>query len=212
MRYDPEALKPALTELLQVAPSLRTCASYRYDLTDVTRQVLANESRRLLPLIRSAYESKDREAFKKLTDRWMNGMTSEDRLLSTNEYFLLGRWLGYVPAWSGSPADLAQIEYDAHSILTTWGDRRASNELHEYANRDWAGLVSDYYAPRWRLYFDSLEQALVAGAQPKPIDWFEFGDAWNRSTKRYSTQTAGDTYKVSQSIAESMNLLPKEKP
>ena len=210
MRYDPEALKPALTELLQVAPPLRTSASYRYDLTDLTRQVLANESRRVLPLIRSAYEAKDQAAFKKLTDQWMNAMTSEDKLLSTNEHFLLGRWLGYVPAWSSSPADLAQIEYDAHSILTTWGDRTASNELHEYANRDWAGLVSDYYAARWRLYFDSLEQALSTGTQPKTIDWFAFGDAWNRSAKRYSTETIGDTYDVSQAIAKSMNLLPKE--
>jgi alpha-N-acetylglucosaminidase len=211
MRYDPEALKPALTELLQVAPSLRTSASYRYDLTDLTRQVLANESRRLLRLIHSAYESKDRDAFKKLTDQWMNAMTWEDRLLGTNEYFLLGRWLTYVSAWSSSPADLAQIEYDAHSILTTWGDRTASNELHEYANRDWAGLVSDYYAPRWKLYFDSLEETLNSGAQPKPIDWFAFGDAWNRSTKHYPTEPVGDTYSVSQSIAESLNLLPNEK-
>ena len=137
-------------------------------------------------------------------------MTREDRLLSTSEYFLLGRWLSYVPAWSGSPADLAQIEYDAHSILTTWGDRTASNELHEYANRDWAGLVSDYYAPRWKLYFDSLEETLNTGAQPKPTDWFAFGDAWNRSTKHYSTEPIGDTYSASQSIAESLNLLPKE--
>ena len=211
MRYDPEALKPALTELLQVAPPLRTAASYRYDLTDLTRQLLANESRRLLPLIRSAYESKDHAAFKKQTDQWMTAMTWEDRLLSTNEYFLLGRWLSYVPEWSSSPADLAQIEYDAHSILTTWGDRTASNELHEYANRDWAGLVSDYYAPRWKLYFDSLEQALNTGAPPKPIDWFAFGDAWNRSTKHYSSEPVGDTYSVSESIAESLNLLPKGK-
>ena len=48
LRYDAEALKPALTELLQVAPALRNTASYRYDLTDVTRQVLANEARNLL--------------------------------------------------------------------------------------------------------------------------------------------------------------------
>src|SRR5437588_9850897 len=149
-------------------------ASYRYDLTDLTRQVLSNESRRLLPRIRSAYESKDRDPFKKLTGEWMNAMTWEDRLLSTNEYFLLGRWLRYVPAWSSSPADLAQIEYDAHSILTTWGDRTASNELHEYANRDWAGLVSDYYAPRWKFYFNSLDETLKTGAQPNFIDWLDF--------------------------------------
>jgi len=62
----------------------------------------------------------------------------------------------------------------------------------------------------WELYFDSLEEALNSGAQPKLIDWFAFGDAWNRSTKHYPTEPVGDTYSVSQSIAESLNLQPKE--
>jgi alpha-N-acetylglucosaminidase len=102
----------------------------------VTRQVLANESRRLLPLIRAAYEAKDREALHKLTAEWMHDMELEDQVLATSEYFLLGRWLSYVPDWASSPEDLAHIEYDAHSILTTWGDRTASEDLHEYCSRD----------------------------------------------------------------------------
>src|SRR5205807_10449080 len=59
MRYSADDLKPALTELLQVAPQIHSLPGYQYDLVDVTRQVMANESRRLLPLIRTAYESKD---------------------------------------------------------------------------------------------------------------------------------------------------------
>ena len=60
LRYDANDLKPALTELLEVAPELRSTPSYLYDLTDVTRQILANDARRLLPLIRAAYEAKNR--------------------------------------------------------------------------------------------------------------------------------------------------------
>jgi alpha-N-acetylglucosaminidase len=209
-RYNPNDLKPALTELLQVAPALRRAASYRYDLTDVTRQVLADDARRLLPMIRSAYEAKNRAVFHSLTAEWMRDMQMEDKLLSTNEYFLLGRWLSYVPAWSSSPADLEHIEYDAHSILTTWGDRTASAELHEYGNRDWAGLVSGYYAPRWKMYFESLDAALRSGTQPRPIDWYTFGDAWNRSTKHYAAESSGDTYAASLAIAKSLGLQPTE--
>ena len=58
-----------------------------------------------------------------------DSMALENKLLSTNQFFLLGRWLSYVPAWAHNPEDLAQIEYDAHSILTTWGDRTASLDL-----------------------------------------------------------------------------------
>ena len=210
LRYKAEDLKPALTEMLQVAPALRHTAGYQYDLVDVTRQVLADDARRLLPLIHTAYDAKDRSAFAKLTAEWMHDMQMEDTLLSTNEFFLLGRWLSYVPAWSSSAEDLAHIEYDAHSILTTWGDRTASLELHEYGNRDWAGLVSGYYAVRWKLYFDSLDAALASGTPPKRIDWYAFGDAWNRSDKQYAAVPTGDAYAASLAIATSLGLQPRQ--
>ena len=210
LRYEADDLKPALSELLQVAPSLRTTAGYSYDLTDVTRQVLVNDARRLLPLIRSAYESKNRADFRTLTAEWLRDMELEERLLSTNEHFLLGRWLSYVPAWSSSASDLKNIQYDARSILTTWGDRTASEDLHEYGNRDWAGLIEGYYAPRWKMYFDSLDAALASGSEPKPIDWYAFGDNWNRSTRQFPTQPSGDTYAISSLIAELLGLNPKE--
>ncbi|WP_263381274.1 alpha-N-acetylglucosaminidase [Granulicella arctica] len=210
LRYDAEALKPALTELLQVAPALRTTASYHYDLVDVTRQVLTNDARRLLPLIKAAYEAKDRGALRLLTAEWLHDMAMEDRLLATNQYFLLGKWLEYVPAWASTPKDLERTEYDAHSILTTWGDRTASESLHEYGNKDWAGLVSGYYAPRWKLYFASLEASLNTGTPSKPIDWYAFGDTWNRSTKHYDSTPIGDPYAVSMEIARSLQLQPKD--
>lgn len=212
LRYNAEDLKPALTELLQVAPTLRRTASYRYDLVDVTRQVLANDARRQLPLIKAAYDAHDRPAFQARTAKWLQSMAMEDKLLSTDEYFLLGRWLSYVPAWAHNSSDLANIEYDAHSILTTWGDRTASQSLHEYGNRDWAGLVSDYYAPRWKLYFESLDAALESGSAPQAIDWYAFGDQWNRSLKRYSAKPVGDAYQVSSEIARALGLTLPEAP
>ncbi|HEX3569841.1 MAG TPA: alpha-N-acetylglucosaminidase [Acidobacteriaceae bacterium] len=209
LRYNARDLKPALTELLQVAPKIRALPGYQYDLVDVARQVMANESRRLLPLIRTAYESKDRATFHTLTQQWMRDMKLEDDLLATNQFFLLGRWLSYLPAWSSSPADLSRIEYDAHSILTTWGDRVASEDLHEYGNRDWSGLISSYYAPRWQLYFDSLETALKTGTEPKPIDWYKFGDAWNRSSTRFAANPSGDPYTAGLTIAKALGLAPE---
>lgn len=210
-RYEPKDLQPALVELLQVAPALRRSASYRYDLTDLARQVLANESRRLLPLLREAYQKKDQAAFHALTVEWMRDMDLQDRLLATNEFFLLGRWLSYVPAWSSSPADAKAINYDARSIVTTWGDRKASADLHEYGNKDWAGLTRDYYMPRWRLYFASLEAALQTGRAPEPIDWYAMGDRFNHSTKLYSAEPQGDTYRMATEVAKVLQLSQEAK-
>jgi len=209
LRYNADDLKPALTELLRAAPATRSLPGYQYDLVDVTRQVLANESRHLLPLIRAAYESKDTAKFQSLTQQWMADMKLMDDLLATNQFFLLGRWLSYLPAWSSSPEDLSRINYDARSILTTWGDRVASQSLHEYGNRDWSGLLSSYYAPRWQLYFDSLETALKTHTEPKPIDWYTFGDNWNRSTQRFPSEPKGDPYAASLTIAKALSLAPE---
>ncbi len=209
LHYRPEDLRPALTELLQVSPELRTSETYRYDLVDVTRQVLANESRSMLPKIRAAYESGDRPAFVTLTHQWLARMQSMDTLLQTNQYFLLGRWLQFVPPWASSPKELEQLNYDARSILTTWGDRTASEAgLHEYANKDWAGLTAGYYMPRWKMYFDSLLVSLDTKSPPTPIDWYAYGDTWNRRTTTYATAPVGQSYTIAMKIARDLNLAP----
>jgi alpha-N-acetylglucosaminidase len=138
-------------------------------------------------------------------------MQLQNDLLQTSPFFLLGKWLSYVPPWASSPQELDRLNYDARSILTTWGDRKASEfGLHEYGNRDWAGLTSDYYMPRWRLYFDSLSTSLATGEAPKSIDWYAFGDQWNHSRKAYSTEPRGDSYTAALAIARTLHLLPSQ--
>jgi alpha-N-acetylglucosaminidase len=209
MRYRAEDLQPALTELLQVAPGLRTSETYEYDLVDLARQMMANESRNMLPQIKAAYEAGNRASFAELTAHWLYRMKLLDSLLQTNQSFLLGRWLQFVPAWASSPAELEQLNYDARSILTTWGDRKASEfGLHEYANRDWAGLTADYYMPRWKMYFDTLSVSLDTKSPPKPIDWYAFGDEWNRRSTKYATVPTGQSYAAALAIARDLNLEP----
>jgi len=209
MRYNPDDLKPALTELLQVAPALRKEETYQFDLVHVARQVMANESRAMLPQIKQAYEAKDEVAFSRLTTDWLHRMQLQNDLLQTNQSFLLGGWLARVAPWASSPAELARLNYDARSILTTWGDRGASETgLHDYGNRDWAGMTSDYYLPRWKLYFDSLSRSLKTGEAPQNIDWYAFGDTWNRSRTLYSAKPRGDTYLAALAIAQNLNLAP----
>ncbi|HZY61127.1 MAG TPA: alpha-N-acetylglucosaminidase [Edaphobacter sp.] len=209
LRYDPAALQPALTELLEVAPRLRSTETYRYDLVDVARQVMANESRRLLPQIKSAYDRKDKTAFAQLTAEWLQDMQLQDRLLKTNGDFLLGRWLSYVPQWSSSPAEMDRLNYDARSILTTWGDRHASEAgLHEYGNKDWAGLTSGYYMPRWKMFFDSLSRSLETGNPPAKIDWYAFGDRWNHAQTEYTSTPKGNSYAEALEVARRLHLAP----
>jgi alpha-N-acetylglucosaminidase len=208
LRYKPADLAPALTELLKAAPAVQATETYKYDLVDIGRQVLVNNARDLLPQIKAAYDGRNRAAFDRLTAQWLHEMQLEDDLLRTNSNFLLGRWQGWVPQWSSSVQELSRLNYDARSILTTWGDRRASEDgnLHEYGNKDWSGLVSDYYRVRWQMYFDSLRASLDSRQPPKPIDWYAFGDRWNHEDKAYPATPQGDPHEAAVRIARELKL------
>jgi alpha-N-acetylglucosaminidase len=207
MRYDPEEFKRVLRELLQVAPELRGSETYEYDLVDVARQTLANESRLLLPRIKAAFDAKERPQFRTLSRRWLDLMDLQDQLLASNRFFLVGTWLKFVPPWASTPEEAARLNYDARSILTTWGDRKASEsaELHDYGNKDWSGLTHDYYRIRWQTYLAALDAELSTGTSSKPIDWFELGDAWNRDSHPYPSRPHGDPYAIATRIAGALN-------
>lgn len=210
MRYDPAVFKGALTQMLEVAPALRGTATYRYDLVDIARQALANESRLLLPRIKAAFDAKDRPRFESLTARWLHLMDLQDKLLATNRHFLLGAWLKHVDGWTTDPAEQAKLQYDARSLLTTWGHRKASEgaDLHDYGNRDWAGLTRDYYRRRWQLYFEALDASLRTGKPAQAIDWYAFGDAWNHLDTVYPAEPHGDSYVAALEVAKALGVAP----
>ena len=208
MRYDPQAFARALPEMLQVAPALRNSETYQYDLVDIGRQTLANESRILLPQIKTAYDSKDRQRFESLTARWLQLMQLQDQLLASNRWFLLGGWLARVPMWASDADELARLDHDARSILTTWGDRKASEgaDLHDYGNKDWAGLTRDYYLPRWKRYFASLDTALRTGQPAMRLDWYAMGNAWNHGSQHYASEPQGNAWRVASKVARALHL------
>jgi alpha-N-acetylglucosaminidase len=208
MRYDAEEFKHALPEMLRVAPELRTSETYEYDLVDIARQTLANESRLLLPRIKAAVDAKERSEFRSLSQRWLHLMDLQEELLGSSRFFLVGAWLGFVAPWASTSAEAARLNYDARSILTTWGDRKASEgaDLHDYGNKDWAGLTHDYYRVRWQTYFASLDAELSSGVSSKPVDWFELGDAWNHDSHPYPSRPHGDAHAIATRIAGALNL------
>lgn len=208
IRYDPALLETALVAMLEVSPSVRAAETYRYDLVDVARQVLANRSRLLLPQLAAAYRAGNERSFGALSNQWLEMMTWQNDLLSTNRFFLLGPWLEQVPQWASSDEERGRLEYDARSLLTSWGDRTASEAgLHDYGNKDWAGLTSDLYRKRWALYFGNLANALKTGSAAKPIDWFALSDAWNREHQTYAMEAQGDSYAAALQIARRLHLL-----
>jgi alpha-N-acetylglucosaminidase len=212
MRYQADRFAPAVCELLQVAPALRGTSAYRYDLVDVARQALANRARVRLPQLKAAYAAKDAARFHALATQWLDDMALLDRLLASDPHFLLGGWLAPARAAAGDAAgdaaEAARFEYDQRSILTIWGDRSGADRggLHDYANRQLAGLVGDLYEPRWRRYLAALERSLASGEPPAKIDWFAMEHAWAGSHAREPTEPQGDPWRRASEVAQRLGL------
>ncbi|MFJ3961809.1 alpha-N-acetylglucosaminidase [Streptomyces sp. NPDC090036] len=206
MRYPAGSVRKALDHLLKVDPALRGSSAYRFDLVDTARQALANHSRVLLPGIRAAYEAKDLTRFRALTAEWQDGMRKLDAVTGSDPAFLLGGWLSGARSWGTDRAEQDRYEYDARSLLSVWG-RRSTSEggfLHDYANREWSGLISELYAPRWAHYFASLDEALVRKAAPRQIDWHAFEAEWAGRTTRHPDRPSGDPYRLAEQVAAAL--------
>lgn len=209
LRYSPEQFSTALTELLQVDPAVRGLPTYRYDLVDVARQTLANWSRQELPEIKRAWDRHDEARLHECEVLWLSMMDLEDRLLATDSSFMVGPWLQNVSPWAAGTQELRRLQYDARSILTTWGGRTASEAgLRDYGNKDWSGLTRDYYRRRWQTYLDELNRSLRTGAPPRPIDWFALGESWNKTQTLYPARAHGDSWSVALEVAKRLGIAP----
>jgi alpha-N-acetylglucosaminidase len=195
-RYDLKAFSAAVGLLLKVDPALRESSAYRYDLVDVARQTVSNNSRVLLPKIDAAYTAGDIASFRQLTRQWLEQIVLLDHIAGTESSLLLGHWLASAKAAASTSAERAQLEFDARSLLLEWGPPSSRNSgVHDYANREWQGLLG-FYRERWAVYFSMLDNALAKHQPVTDIDWFAMDQDWARQTNTYPVEPQGDAFTV----------------
>lgn len=210
MRYDGTAFAAALPAMLDVDEGLRGSSAYRYDLADVARQVLSNRSRTLLPQLKTAYDTHDRAEFDRLTGLWLEYMGLLDELGATNTQHMLGPWLADTRKWSDDPAVSDALETSSRLLLTVWGTRDGFNAgLADYANREWSGLISGYYLPRWRDYLGELSASIAENRAPKTFDWYTVGTDWAASREKLPMKPSGDVHEIAGRILDALRADPQ---
>lgn len=192
LNYPPAALLPAW-ELFIHAGEIKT-DGFTYDLVDITRQVMANYALRLQQQWIKAYKAKDSVAFKRSSSDFLQLIEDMDRLLATKKDFMLGPWLADARKWGTTPQEKALYERNARDLITLWGD--AESPLHEYSNRQWSGLLHDFYKARWQQFFTLLSGSLQTGTVPdlaafeKRISQWEW--KWVNTQKAFPVVVSGN--------------------
>jgi alpha-N-acetylglucosaminidase len=155
LNYAPQDLLPAWDLFVKTAPAYPKSDGFQYDLVDVTRQVLANYALPLQQQIAKDYQANDKAAFDKHSTEFIQLIDDMDSLLATRYDFLLGPWIADARSWGVDEKEKALYEQNARDLITLWGG--ADNRLHEYSNRQWSGLFTDFYKPRWQQFFADVK-------------------------------------------------------
>lgn len=188
--------------LLTAAPQGKNSDGYRFDLADVTRQALADLSTRYNEEIVAAFKRRDAKQLRALSDKMLRLIRDMDELAGTRREWLLGVWLREARSWGTTPAEKNRLERNARELLTTW--TRYDN-IPDYANRQWNGLLGNFYFHRWQLWLDALNASLQnktpfdETAVRKKIREWEIN--WTQETgSQFLTQPHGDVVAISQNL------------
>ncbi|MCM1502522.1 MAG: alpha-N-acetylglucosaminidase [Bacteroidales bacterium] len=199
--YDPKELVRAWELLVKAAPALGARDGFRYDIVDVTRQVLANYASSVQQEMALAYEKKDLNAFEDASSRFIALIEDMDSLLATRDEFLLGNWLEDARAMGDTADEKALYEKNARNLLTLWGGPDC--RIRDYACRQWSGMLNGFYRERWLMFISDVRSALAAG---RDFDAAAFNDRckewewnWVSGSETYPASASGDA--VARSVA-----------
>lgn len=184
IHYNPAELLEAWHLFVEASDGLKERVNFQYDIVDISRQVLANYAQVLYAEMMHHYKSGNLLAFEEASDRFIDLLKHQDRLLNSKSDFMLGRWLEAAKLRATNDAERKLFEYNARVQITTWSFQ--DSDLHDYAHREWGGLLADFYLPRWEMFISKLT-AELKGEQTESINYYPFEDAWNREQKVYPT-------------------------
>ena len=162
--------------------------TYKYDLVNFFSQWMGNHFMDIHNDFTIAYKNRDIQEMERQVEIASQLFADVDTLLNTHPAFMLGPWIEAARDWGTTKEEKDYYERQARTLLTIWG----GPVLNDYANRMWGGLVSDYYAKRWNLFFEAVIQAVKEG---KEFDEKSFGEKlskfehkWTESHTKYPAE------------------------
>ena len=179
--------------------------TYQYDIVNLFSQWMGNHFMDIRNDFTVAYKNRDIKEMKRQVKIANQLFDDVDALLNTHPAFMLGPWIEDARDWGTTPEEKDYYERQARTLLTIWG----GPILNDYANRMWGGLVKDYYAKRWNLFFEAVIQAVKDG---KEFDEKAFGEelskfeyAWTLKHTKYPVKPQ----KAKEKVTRGEDVMPR---
>ncbi|MEO5798448.1 MAG: alpha-N-acetylglucosaminidase [Gemmatimonadales bacterium] len=205
--FDGKILERALDSLLSAAPQLGGNDAYRYDLVNLARQVLGQRGVTYVNRVEVAFNKHDKPALLAAEREIVTLLRDLDALVGTREEFLLGKWIADARRWGTTDAERRLYEWNARNIITLWGTKCTegqNDDLNLYAFKEWQGMFSGYFLPRWEAFFTELNHALEVGKpfdrKPFATEMCDWEQRWSKGTSAFATVTHGDAIAVTREL------------
>ena len=199
--YKPEDIIRAAGIMLSAADRFKGNNNFEYDLIEIVRQAVAEKGRLVYPIMIDAYKAGEKELFAASSQRFLDLILLQDKLLAARPEFKVGTWIEKARNLGTTPEEKDLYEWNARVQVTTWGNRVAADEggLRDYAHKEWNGLLRDFYYNRWKVWIDR-QKAQLNGAPVKAIDFYAIEEPWTKQTNPYSSQAEGDVIEVAKEV------------
>ncbi|KAK9823140.1 hypothetical protein WJX72_000555 [[Myrmecia] bisecta] len=116
-----------------------------------------------------SYSERDAQSLQVAGQALLQLLADLDDLLATNRGFLLGPRLEAAKARAHAAEEAALYERNLRTQFSWGTSDRADTALHDYANLEWAGLISSYYMPRWQAWLQRLRADLAGQPSMQPL-------------------------------------------
>lgn len=201
--YKNKKLSEAIGLLLKVNSQ---SSAYKYDVVNLTRQLLGNYFWNVFNLYKQAYDLHDYPEMKSKENTLIQLIYDTDKLISTQTSFLMGKWIKDAREKGINKEEKLYYERNARNLLTTWGDKGAP--LIDYASRSWSGLTATYYAERWKMFFAAINQAVLNGQKLEGARYEEYKNDvleyekrwWNNCIGKFNSIPVGDGILISKEL------------
>lgn len=168
--YDEGRLVKVLELLKSEASRLNGNECYEFDVTDIERQLNANEGWRLVNKFISAFKKSDSEEFGRYSTEFLRLYDAQIELMKKLKKTNLENFISHAKAYGRSDADKEMFAFNAVNMLMLWSDKDSPNSLNDYAHREWAGLL-EFYKKRWTAYIKHMEINIANPDKLSEFDW-----------------------------------------
>lgn len=176
--YNTQLFEEAASSFFDAYPALQNSETYKTDLVEILRQVLANRAEIVYDNIQAAIAQKNQKNFKQQADSFLQLIDMANTISGTIQGFQLSTWQQQAVKNATNDAERKNNLHNALALITYWGgSNKEADPLRDYAFKEWHGLLHGFYKKRWELYFAYIEARMNGSVTAKP-DYFTLDRQW----------------------------------